>query len=502
MELLVKKGDLATFPCDLLVVNEFFGVKIPGGGTGAVDSALGGLIQKFAKEEGFTGKEGETLFFRTLGKIPAARVLVVGLGDRKEFGLEAVRRVTAISVKKAKEAGIKTVGSILHGAGWGKLAPREAAQALAEGALLADYGFTKFKKENGQEIAKRAVKSFTIVDHDARKARLAEEGVRLGALEARATIFARELVNEPSLHMTPAALKQKAEEIAASSQGKIKVRSYDRIALEKMGAGGILGIAMGSDHPPYLVHLIWKPRGAKRRIALVGKAITFDSGGLSLKTAEGMTTMKCDMAGAAAVLGVFSALPEWNPKVEVHGIFAACENMPSGKAIRPGDIVRTMNGKTIEILNTDAEGRVTLADSLHYATKQKPDYLIDLATLTGACVVALGEQVAGVMGNDAGLTRKVLAAGGRAGEYLWELPLPKEYRELTISKFADVKNIAGRSGGAITAGIFLKEFVGETPWVHMDMAGPAFVEKEVIPYMPLGGTGFGVRTLLHFLKNL
>lgn len=502
MEFLVKKADLVIFPCDLLVVNEFLGVKTPGGGTGAVNSALGGLIGKFAKEEGFTGKEGETLLFRTLGKMPASRVLVVGLGDRKDFKIETVRRVTAISVKRAKEAGAKTVGSILHGAGWGGIAPREAAQAMAEGAFLADYGFTKFKKENSQEIQKRAVKSFTIVERDPRKVRLAEEGIRLGALEARGVMYARDLVNEPSLHMSPARLKQKAEEIAKTSRGAIKVRSYDQQALEKMGAGGILAVAMGSDCPPYLVHLIWKPKGAKKRVAIVGKAITFDSGGLSLQPADSMVTMKCDMAGAAAVLGVFSALTEWNPKVEVHGIFAACENMPSGKAIRPGDIVRAMNGKTIEILNTDAEGRVTLADSLHYATKQKPDYLIDLATLTAACVVALGEQVAGVMGNNTTLIRKILAAGERAGEYLWELPMPKEYRELTLSKFADLKNIAGRSGGAITAGIFLKEFVGETPWVHIDIAGPAFAEKEVFPYVPLGGTGFAVRTLLHFLKEI
>lgn len=502
MNIAVQKLDLKNFKCDLLVLNWFEGVKVPGGGTGAVDKALGGLITKLAKEEEFEGKTGQMLAFRTLGKLPSKWILVVGLGDRKNFGLEIIRRATALSVKKAKEVGARTIGSIVHGAGIGGIPARDAARAMVEGALLADYRFIKFRKEDEDKEKKRGLLSFTLVELDPKKQRSLEQGIAEGSLEARGVIVARNLVNEPSLHMPPSELKAKAEEIAKASGGKIKIKIYDRAALEKMNAGGILAVAMGSDRPPYLVHMIWKPSGAKKKIALVGKAITFDSGGLSLKPADSMMTMKCDMSGAAAVLGVFSVITELNPKVEVHGIFAAAENMPSGKAYRPGDIIGTMSGKTIEVLNTDAEGRVTLADSLYYASKLKPDHMIDLATLTGACMVALGEAMAGLMTNDPKLGNKIKEAAKISGEGFWELPLPPEYRELTLSKFADVKNIGGKYGGAITAGLFLKEFVGETSWAHLDIAGPAFSEREFFPYVPLGGTGFGVRTLIHFLRGL
>lgn len=502
MKIVVQKFNIAKFPCDLLVLNWFAGAEAPGGATGAVDKALSGLITKIAKEEEFEGKEGQTILFRTLGALPAKWVLVIGLGEQKELSLEKIRRAAAVSVRKAKEVKARTIGSVLHGAGNGKVAPRDAARVIAEGALLADYRFVKFRKEDTEQGEKKKITVFTIVTPDSVAARGAERGIAEGILEAEATIVARNLVNEPSLHMSPAALKSEAEEIVKGSRGNIKMKVYDASALKKMGAGGILAVAMGSDHPPHLVHLIWKPARAKKKIALVGKAITFDSGGLSLKPPDSMMTMKMDMAGSAAVLGVFSKIVELNLPLEIHGIFAACENMPSGKAIRPGDIVRTMSGKTIEILNTDAEGRVTLADSLFYATKLKPDYLVDLATLTGACMVALGEGIAGLMTNNATLGEKLKSASKISGEPLWELPLPPEYRELTLSKFADVKNIAGKYGGAITAGLFLKEFVGDTPWAHLDIAGPAFAERENVPYIPLGGTGFGVRTLIHFLKKL
>jgi leucyl aminopeptidase len=238
-----------------------------------------------------------------------------------------------------------------------------------------------------------------------------------------------------------------------------------------------------------------------KKVALVGKAVTFDSGGLSLKPANGMMTMKCDMAGAAAVIGLFTALEALQPNVEVHGIYGACENMPSGKALRPGDIVRAMNGKTIEILNTDAEGRVTLADTLTYATKQNPDAIVDLATLTGACLVALGEQIAGLMTNNEKLAKEIQSSAKKAGERIWELPLPDDYKADLKSEIADYKNIGGNWGGAIDGGLFLQEFVGSIPWVHLDIAGPAYAEKPFTPYERHGGTGFGVRLLLEWLKS-
>jgi leucyl aminopeptidase len=250
------------------------------------------------------------------------------------------------------------------------------------------------------------------------------------------------------------------------------VKVYDEAALKKMGAGGLLGISQGSDHPPVLVHMRYlpagrqgAPRGAKKRISLVGKAITFDSGGLSIKPAEAMYTMKCDMAGAAAVLGTFEVMSKLRPHVAVDGIFGACENLPSGKAIRPGDVVKTLNGKTIEVLHTDAEGRVTLADTLAYAVRLKPDAIIDLATLTGACMVALGEEISGAMSNNPKLVGKVLDAARTAGEKMWELPLEKAYKREIKSEVADYKNIAGKYGGALTAGLLLQEFVDEVPWV-------------------------------------
>ena len=300
----------------------------------------------------------------------------------------------------------------------------------------------------------------------------------------------------------------------------MEVKILNCAQCEKLGMGAYLGVAKGSDHEPYFIHLVYKPphlasghplpavlqgegRVRVKKIAIVGKGITFDSGGLSLKPAQHMETMKLDMAGCAAVLGIFSALPKLKPNVEVHGISAVCENMPSGRAMKPGDIVRTISGKTIEVLNTDAEGRLTLADAFGYVNKfVKPDAMIDMATLTGACMVALGEEVAGYMGNDRALLDNVKKASEASGERAWELPLIEEYRDQTKSHVADFSNITpSRYGGAITAGLFLEAFVEKKSWVHMDIAGPAWADKEVIPYMPKGGTGFGVRTMLELLKS-
>jgi leucyl aminopeptidase len=283
-------------------------------------------------------------------------------------------------------------------------------------------------------------------------------------------------------------------------EGKLKLRIYDRDACRKLGMGAFLGVAAGSEQPPKFIHLTYAPRSrARKRVAVVGKGITFDAGGLDLKSAEGMLRMKDDMSGAAAVLGIMHALPRLRPTVEVHGLIAAAENMPSGSAIRPGDVLRAMNGTTIEVGNTDAEGRLTLADALCYANRQvKPDEIIDMATLTGACVVALGPLCAGLFTNEKSLGDRLLAAAEEAGERLWPLPLIEDYREFLKSDIADLNNVGPRGGGAITAGLFLKEFAGSTPWAHLDIAGPAFSEKD-LPLAPKGGTGVAVRTLLSYL---
>jgi leucyl aminopeptidase len=272
--------------------------------------------------------------------------------------------------------------------------------------------------------------------------------------------------------------------------------------MRRQGMNCILAVSQGSSQKPALIVLEYRGAKGKPPIALVGKGVTFDSGGLSLKPADAMVTMKCDMAGAASVLGVFSVIEQIAPKVEVHGIFAPIENMISGKAIRPGDILQSLNKKTVEVLNTDAEGRLTVMDMLTYALKLKPQAIIDLATLTGACVVALGEEITGVMSNDARLAQAVLTSASEAGEKMWELPLEKSYQKLLKSNTADIQNIGGKWGGALTAGLFLQEFVDpKTPWAHLDIAGPAFAERDINAYTKKGGTGHGVRTLLRYLQS-
>jgi len=321
-----------------------------------------------------------------------------------------------------------------------------------------------------------------------------------GTKLAQATNYARDLVNTPSRDMGPAELAEEATKLAGKG---ISVTIMDRSEMEKLGMHAALSVGAGSQHEPVGVHLSYAPRGAKRTVAVVGKAVTFDSGGLNVKTGDGMTTMKIDMAGAASVLGLFKALATFRPNVAVHGIFLAVENMPGGSAYRPGDVVKAMDGTTIEVLNTDAEGRITLADALAYAKTLEPNAIVDLATLTGACVTALGDDIAGLMSNDRKLADRVLRAAKEAGEPLWELPLYEPYMDHVKSKIADIKNIGVRgSAGTISAALFLKPFVGSVPWAHLDIAGPSYAERETRPDQPYGGTGYGVRTLVRLLEGI
>jgi leucyl aminopeptidase len=320
-----------------------------------------------------------------------------------------------------------------------------------------------------------------------------------GARIAGAVALARDLVNEPAGAVTPTRLAEVATELG-ESEG-LTVTVLDEVAIANEGLGGLMGVAQGSAEPPRLIELVYEPPGARGTLALVGKGITFDSGGLSLKTADGMETMKTDMSGAAAVLATMSVLPALAPKVKVIGIIPTTENMPGGRAIKPGDVLKIRNGKTVEVLNTDAEGRLVLADGLSLAVEAGVDAIVDLATLTGACMVALGRTIAGLMGNDDGLAEQVGAAADRAGERVWPLPLPDEYRRKIDSEVADIKNTGGdRYGGALTAGLFLKEFVDGVPWAHLDIAGPARSEEDAA-YTPKGASGFGVRTLVELVTH-
>jgi leucyl aminopeptidase len=485
-------GPLERAAADVLVLERYAGAGRPGSQDQRVDRALDGLLGRALAEERFEGRLGETSYLHAAGRLGAARVLVVGLGPRADCKPETVRRAAAAAVRRARDLGARTVAMPLLGT---RADARTRAQALGEGVLLGLYAFDRYKAKKDGE---RAIEAVTVVAGDGREQAAVRDGLRVAQLMAEATSFARDLINEPANSVTATVLAEHAEALAKA--GGLAVQVFDRDACEKMGMGAFLGVNRGSEEPPRFIHLTYRPKGrAARKIALIGKGITFDSGGLDLKTAEGMAWMKGDMSGAAAVLGVMKVLPRLGPRVEVHGLIAATDNMPSGSALKPGDILRAVNGKTIEVNNTDAEGRLTLADAMGYALKEiQPDEMVDIATLTGAASIALGSLCGGAMGNDDGLRTRVIQAGDRVGERLWPLPLIEEYRDGLKSDVADLKNTAGRPGGAITAGLFLKEFAGSTPWLHLDIAGAAFADKE-LPYGAKGGVGFGTRTLLAYV---
>jgi leucyl aminopeptidase len=493
MNLQVLAKPLVDVEADALVVGVHADAKALPTRLAALDKRAGGVLKRVLEAENFQGKAGSVTHIHTIGLLPAARVVVAGLGNGKDATPEIVRRAAAAALRRARDLGAKAVAIDLLG---DRLPARQRAHAVVEGAILGTYHFDRHKRDkNG-----KAVTGLTVVAPDARAARDAAEGLRRGELYAQATWFARDLVNEPANEVHPTHLAKVATEIAR--EVKLKLRVFDRDECRKMGMGAFLGVAAGSEQPPKFIHLTYTPAGrARKRVVVIGKGITFDAGGLDLKTAEGMLRMKDDMSGAAAVLGMMRALPSLKPPVEVHGLIAATENMPSGSAVRPGDVLRAMNGTTIEVGNTDAEGRLTLADAICYANERiKPDEIVDLATLTGACVVALGPLCAGLFANDQGLADRLLAAAEQAGERVWQMPLIDEYRDFLKSEVADLNNVGPRGGGAITASLFLKEFAGTTPWAHLDIAGTAFSEKD-LPLAPKGGTGVAVRTLLSYLTG-
>jgi len=383
--------------------------------------------------------------------------------------------------------------------------------ALVEGLILADYQFLKYKTKEAKEVSLYGIKeaSLILVDKLSRTKikRQLNQIIKRSKTITAGVYLARDLVNEPASSLGPKDLVSQARQFGRQFKD-IKVKIYSPIELKKAGLAGILAVAKGSDQPAYLIELKYEPRGASAnikilpKIALVGKGLTFDAGGISLKPAESMENMKIDMAGAASILGLFSILTILKPKANIYGILGVCENMPSGKAVKPGDIITAYNKKTIEIKNTDAEGRIVLADLLSYTeSRLKPDVIIDLATLTGACVAALGEQIAGAFSKNKNLIRQIKVASQLSGERVWPMPMPADYQELIKSQIADLANISSRRwGGAITAALFLKQFIKSTPWLHLDIAGPAWEEVGVNPYIPKGATGFGVRLLAEFVR--
>lgn len=494
IEISVSKGLLEETPANVLVVNLFEGVKIPAGATGAIDIALDGLISKFIiAKEGFDGKFGKMYLLPTYGKIAAEKVLLVGLGKNKDFTPNRLRELSAKIIKKCRKMGnAKKVISVLHGAGIGGYDPEICARMITEGTLIGSYSFDKYKTEKST----KKVDEFVIVDMVEENCKKAKAGIKKGRIIGSAMNFARDLSNEQPAYATPS----KLAEIAQSFKD-LEVKVYDKEEIEKMGMGAFLGVAKGSSQPPKFIHMHYKGSNQKliqRKIAIIGKGICFDSGGLDIKPPSSMLNMKDDMSGAAAVLGVMSVLKDLKPNCEVHGIIAACENMPGCSAYKPGDVLTAKNGKTIEVDNTDAEGRLTLADALCYACELDVDEVIDIATLTGACVVALGSAASGIMGNHQPTIDKLIKCANSGGEKMWQLPMFDEYKESLQSDVADMRNTGSRMGGAQIAGIFLQNFVKKVHWAHIDVAGTAFLDKPQNEF-PKGATGAGVRTLINYL---
>lgn len=458
-------------------------------------------IRESMIREQFEGKEGQILTVSSRGSIAAYKLLIVGTGKRKDVDVFRLQKAVATAVYTVQTQIKPARIAIVIPPYWtGQFDGVNAVAAVVEAVHLASYRFLRYKSE--EERKKLRMLEEVILPVSAARVEGTEKGIALAEIFSRATIMARDLVNEPSEVTTPTHLASVAQDIGKSSKGAVSVKISDKSEIEKMKMGAFLGVARGSDEPPKLIRLEYNRAKRGKTVVLIGKGITFDTGGLSLKSADHMETMKLDMAGAAAVLAVFSVLPILRPEVHVIGYIASCENMPSGKALKPGDILRAYNGKTIEVLNTDAEGRLTLADVLSYAAdNDKPQVMIDLATLTGACMVALGNDIAGLWSTSDTLLSSLEKSAVATGEKIWRMPLENEYMELVKSHIADLKNTqTGRYGGAVTAALFLSEFTGTIPWAHLDIAGPSYNEKSS-PLVPKGGTGFGVRLLLHFLST-
>jgi len=497
MDLRVVVEDIAATDADALIVNLFEGVRDPGGATGAVDAALGGGIKGLIEAGELKGKSGELVLVHTLGRIPARRVLVAGLGKQEQFNLDKARRITGDACRFLRSRGVKTIATITHGAGTGGIEPEASAQAVAEGALLGLYSFRRHitRKNDFTEV-----EEVRIIERDPGRVAAMEAGCARGRTMAEAVNFARDMINEPSNYMTPSDMAAVAGEMAA--EYGLECRVLGPKEMKELGMGALLGVAQGSHQEPRFVIMTYRgDAGSDKMMGLAGKGITFDSGGISIKPSEGMGEMKGDMAGGATVMAVMRALTALKAKVNVTALIPATENLPGGGALKPGDVLQSMNGKTIEVVNTDAEGRLILADALSYARKEGLSPVIDVATLTGAIRVALGTVTTGLFANNQALAGAVLKAANEAGEYMWQMPIFDEYKEQIKSDVADMKNTGGRYGGAITAALFLAEFIEDTPWVHIDIAGTAESDKDR-GYVVKGATGVAVRTVVNLVLSM
>ncbi len=449
-------------PCDVLVIGKFEGCK-----------TSNPLVDRFAPET-FTGKKGETFVIHTQKEFPSTYIMALGLGQEEKADSNSIREAVSKAVRKCIELKAKSVAFDI---------PSDV-EAVVLGVSIVNYHFDKYKTKKEHRISEIYLSES--VSGDLERAKTVAESMKL----------TRNLANEPAAFATPS----KLAEIAQGFEG-LQTVVYDEAKIREMGMGAYLAVAQGSVQPPKFIHMKYIPENPKKRIAIIGKGLCFDSGGLDIKPASSMLNMKDDMSGSACVLGVMKAVAKLRPDVEVHGIIAAFENMPSGSSYKPGDIVTAKNGKTIEVDNTDAEGRLTLADALCYACELEVDEVVDIATLTGACMVALGSAASGIMGNDDEFVNRIIEIGKKSGEKFWALPMWQEYRDNMNSDVADMKNTGTRYGGASAAGMFLKEFVTDkVKWAHLDVAGTAFLDKPQCGFSK-GATGVGVRTLLNYILS-
>jgi leucyl aminopeptidase len=503
MEIKVRAGSIEATDDELIIVNLFEGVGTPGGATGAVDKALGSVIAEAVAAGDFRGKKGEIVLFYARGAIPARRVLVVGLGLEDTFTLETVRWASAAAARKARDLGATSFSSIVHGGGAGGFPLDVAAQAVVEGTILGLYRYQELKNKAPE---RPDPEQFTLVEFDQSKVPAVEAGALVGEVVADAACLARDLVNRPGNYATPTDLADLAMDIA-SEFDTMRCQVLNEQDTAELGMGAFLGVAQGSDEPATFIIIEHNPgREDLDTVVLLGKGITFDTGGISLKPVERMDRMRGDMAGGAAVLAALYAVGILALPLHVVGLVPATENMPGARAYKPGDVLAAMNGKTIEIISTDAEGRLILADGLAYASRFEPKAVVDLATLTGACSVALGRgTAAGVFSTDNGLLARLQAASQASGERIWHLPLYDEYLDKLQSLTADLSNSGGRFGGVGASAMFLKQFAEGFPWAHVDIAPMSFEERPDTPkrpaYLQKGGTGFGVRLLVQFLRH-
>ncbi|MBS3919616.1 MAG: leucyl aminopeptidase [Deltaproteobacteria bacterium] len=493
MNIRVEKCIAEKYPCELLLLFSFESPEPLEGPIKSVDLEWKGYLSTLISQGDFKGELFQCRLIHTQGGLPARRVLLAGLGKKEEFDLEKWRGGASKAGQFIRDSGIKQFAFQIKP--FKDLSGEELTESFVTGLLLGTYQFNEFKTLERGKI--KTIEEVILLGETDKEIQSIGEGARKGTIISDAVCTARNLVNGPSNQVTPTLLVEKASQIAKDHSLEIQVLEVSEA--EAMGMGAFAAVARGSQEPGKFVVLEYNKGKGLDTIVLVGKGITFDSGGISIKPSEGMERMKDDMSGAAAVLGTMQAAARLQIPLHLVGIIPATENLPSGKAYKPGDVLKTLSGQTVEVISTDAEGRLILADALTYSLRYKPKAIIDLATLTGACVIALGDHVIGIMGNDDALLKKIEEAS-RTGEKVWQLPLWDEYFDYLKSDTADFRNVGTRAAGTIIGGIFLSKFVEKTPWVHLDIAGPAFIEKER-PYIPKGGTGVGVRLLLQLLRD-